>query len=73
MLTATGTASEQVTNWLLRIGLLGPLLIWLGFRLRGAYSQSAWLPVKVSLVLAALAVAHVLYRAVLFFIVFAVV
>lgn len=73
LFTDPASLSMATRTWILRIGLIAPLLAWLYFLLRGAFAQPAWLAaLKVPLVFGALIVTHLLYRAALFFIVFAV-
>lgn len=64
---------DQATlAWVLRVGLIGPLLVWLAFLLRDAFRQPLWLAaLKAVALFAAFILAHIVYRAALFFIVFA--
>ncbi|HEX7047269.1 MAG TPA: DUF3667 domain-containing protein [Gammaproteobacteria bacterium] len=61
-----------IPGWLLDVALLGPLVAWISFLLRGAYGQPLWLAaLKMPLTILAAMFAHLVYRAVLFFVTFA--
>lgn len=65
--------NPDLLNWLLRIGLLVPLLVWFFFLLRGAYRQTWWeAALKTALLFVAFALAHFVYRLTLFVAVFAI-